>query len=84
MVSSGSRAMFSIVSLASLVLVSILAPSMLSKMFASILLRFSYEQPGCDSTGRRGVPALRTLAKPYKRAGCPLLTLSYLWLVTLC
>ena len=48
MVSSGSRAMFSIVSLASLVAVSILAPSMLSKNFACILLRFSYELPGSD------------------------------------
>ena len=76
MVSSVSRAMFSIVSLASLVLVSILAPSMLSKNFASILFRFSYELPGTDSTGRRGVSALCTLAKPYKRAGCPLLTSS--------
>ena len=73
MVSSGSRARFSIISLASSILVSILAPSMLSKNFASNLLRFSYELPGSDSTGRRGVSALCTLAKPYKRAGCPLL-----------
>ena len=60
--------MFSIVSLASLVLVSILAPSMLSNNFATILLRFSYELPGSDSTGPRGVSDLCTLAKPYKRA----------------
>ena len=71
MVSSGSRAMFSIVSLACLVLVSIMAPSMLSKNFARISLRFSYELPATDSTVRRGVSALFTLAKPYKRAGCP-------------
>ena len=64
MVSYGSRAMFSIVSMASLVLISMLAPSMLSKNFASILLRFSYELPGSDSTGRRGVSALCTLVKP--------------------
>ena len=76
MVSSGSRTMFSIVSLASLVLVSILAPSMLSKNFASIFLRFSYELPGSDSTGRRGVSALCNLARPNKRVGCPLLTSS--------
>ena len=57
MVSSGSRAVFSIVSLASLILVSILAPWMLSKNFASILLKFSYELPGSDSTGRSGVSA---------------------------
>ena len=43
MVSSGSRAMIAIVSLASLVLVSVLAPSMLI---------FSFELPGSDSTGR--------------------------------
>ena len=55
MVSSGSRAMFSIVSLASLVMVSILAPSMLSKHFASNLLIFSYELLGRDSFRRRGV-----------------------------
>ena len=90
MVSSGFRSMFSIVSLASLVLVSIFA-----KNFASILLRFSYELPGSNSTCRRGVSFLCTLAKPYKRAGCPLLTssqniadhLSRLfcsWLVILC
>ena len=53
MVSSGFREIFSIVSLASLVLVSIMAPSMLSKNFASVLLRFSYELPGSDSTVRR-------------------------------
>ena len=62
--------MFSIVSLAFLVLVFIFAPSM-SKNFASVLLRFSYELPGSDSTGRRGVSALCTLAKPYKRKSCP-------------
>ena len=71
MVSSGSIEMFSIVSLASLVLVYILAPSILSKNLVSVLLRFSYELPGSDSTGRKGVSALCTLAKPYKRAGCP-------------
>ena len=60
MVSSGSRAMFSIFSLASFVLVSIFAPSMLSKNFASLLLRFSYELPGSDGTGRRGVSSLCT------------------------
>ena len=41
MVSSGSRALFSIVSLASLVLISILVPSMLSNIFASVLLRLT-------------------------------------------
>ena len=76
MVSTGSRAMFSIVSLASLVLVSVLAPSMLLKNFESILLGFSNELPGNDSTGRRGVYAFCTLAKPYKQAGCPPLTSS--------
>ena len=60
MVSSGSREMFSIVSLASLVLVYILAPSILSKTLTSVLLRFSYELSGSDSTGRRGVSALCT------------------------
>ena len=95
MVSSGSTTMFSIVSLASLVLVSILNQSMMSKQFASVLLRFSYELPRSDSNGRRGVSALCPLAKPYKRAGCPLLTSSYnitghlsrlfcSWLVNLC
>ena len=63
--------MFSIVSLASLVLVSILAQSMLSKNFASILLKISHELPGSNSIGRRGVSALCTLSKPYKREGCP-------------
>ena len=61
MVSSGSRTMFSIVSLASLVLVSVLAPSMLSKTFANSLLRFSYERPG---SGRTEVSALCTLTYP--------------------
>ena len=65
MVSTGSRAMFSIVSLVSLVLVSLLAPSMMSTKNARVLLRFSYELPGSDSTGRRGVSALCTLAKSY-------------------
>ena len=74
MVSSGPREMFSIVSLASLVLVSILALSILSKNFASVLLRLSYELPGSYSTGCRGVSALCTIAKLYKRAGCPQLT----------
>ena len=45
MVLSGPRAMFSIVSLASLVFFSTLAPSMLSKNFAIVLLGFSYELP---------------------------------------
>ena len=57
--------MFSIVSLASLVLTSIVAPSMLSKKFASVLLRYSNELPESDSTGRRDVSALCNLAKPY-------------------
>ena len=74
MVSSGSGAMFSIVSPASSVLVSILAPSMLSKNFESVLLRFSNELPGSDSNGRRGLSALCNLIKAYERAGCPFLT----------
>ena len=53
MVSIGSREMFSIFSLASLLLVFILVPSILSKSFASVLLRFSYELLGSDSTGRK-------------------------------
>ena len=71
MVSSGSRAMFLIDSLASLVLISMLAPSILSKNFASVLLGLSYELPGKVSTGHSGVSALCTLAKPYIGAGCP-------------
>ena len=63
MVSSGSRAKFSIVFLASFNLVSILTPTMLSKNFARVLLRFLNELPGKDSTGRRGNSALCTLAK---------------------
>ena len=73
MVSSGPRDIFSVVSLASLVLVSILA----SSIFARVLLRFSYELPGSDITRRRSVSALCTLAKPYKRAVVPLLTSTY-------
>ena len=42
--SYGSRALFLVVSLSSLVLVTILA--MFSLYFASVLLRFSYELPG--------------------------------------
>ena len=71
MVSARSRAMFSNVSLASLVLVFKLTPSILSKKFISVMLKFSYELPGSDSTGHSGVSALCTLAKPCKRAGCP-------------
>ena len=71
-----SRAMFSIVSLASLVLLSILAPSMLSKSVASILLRFSYELLGSDSIGRRGVSTLCTLAKSKNGRVVSLLTSS--------
>ena len=55
--------MFPIIFLASLVLVSILATSMLSKNFACVLLRLSY---GSQNTGRRGVSAFCTLAKLYK------------------
>ena len=63
--------MFSIVYLASLKLVYLLAPSILSKIFATVLLTCSYELPGSDSVDRRGVSAMCTVAKPYKRAGCP-------------
>ena len=44
--------MFSIVSLAFLVLVSILALSMLSKKIASVLFRFLMRLSGSESTGR--------------------------------
>ena len=75
--SSGSRALFSVVYLAILLFVSKLILSILSKKFASVLITFSYELPRSDSTGRRGVLALSTLAKPYKRPEyLPPLTLS--------
>ena len=52
--SFGSRAVFSIVSLAFLGLVSILTTTMLSTTFASALLRFSCELPGSNRTGCTG------------------------------
>ena len=73
MVSSGSRAIFSIVFLASFVVFSILAPLILSKTFAKVLIKFSNES---DGNGYRDISALCSLALPYKRAGCSLLTSS--------
>ena len=61
--------MFTSVSLATLVLVSISAPSMLSKLFASIF----GVHCGSDRAGGRGGSAFCTLAKPYTPTGLPLL-----------
>ena len=54
-VSSGSRAMYSIISRASLVLVSINCSIDVVDKFASVLLRLSYELLRRDKNGRRGV-----------------------------
>ena len=51
---------FAFISLAASVLVSIFAPSSLSKIFACVLFSFSYEVPGKERPSRGGVSFLFT------------------------
>ena len=65
-----SISVFLKISLAIWIFVSVLAPSILSKYFANVLFRWSYELPGKETTRRSGVPCLCTFAKLYSLAGC--------------
>ena len=45
-----------------------LRPQYLSKCFANVLSRWSYELPGTERTGPSDVPSLCSFAKPYSLA----------------
>ena len=68
--SSESNFVFSKISLSICAFVFMFAPSFLSKCFANVLSRWSYELPGRERTGNCGVPCLCFFAKPYSLAGC--------------
>ena len=78
--SSESNSVFSKISLAIWVFVSMFAPS---KYFANVLYRLSYELPGEEGTGRSRVPCLCTFANPYSLAGCVPVDLNLLYIASL-